>query len=149
MVRAQDKSVLSLEMLIIARNERQRSLGIVDTAGTRALQRLVGFLRSPGVVAALEKVPKPSSGLRIILESKSDKDLAKVLVGLDAKERQALAKQLKAALGNKAQKVVRLSEFVPKTTTLFERNEIDEVVDQFKKYVDSQWDEGSYLRLEK
>lgn len=57
------------------------------------------------------------------MESKSDKDLAKVLAGLEAKERHALAKQLKAALGNKTQKTVRLADFTPKTTTLFERGE--------------------------
>ncbi len=82
------------------------------------------------------------------MESKSDKDLAKVLAGLEAKERHALAKQLKAALGNKTQKTVRLADFTPKTTTLFERGEIGDVADEFKKYLESQWEDGSYMRLE-
>jgi hypothetical protein len=107
------------------------------------------FLRSPGVAAALGKVGKPSAGITAILEAKSEKDLAKVLTGMEGKERQALARQLKAALGNRAQKTVRLSEFAPKTTTLFERGEIDEVVGEFKKFVEGQWEDGSYLRLEK
>jgi hypothetical protein len=101
------------------------------------------------VLAALAKVTKPSSGLTTIIESKSDKDLAKALAGIEAKERQALTKQLKAALGNKSQKTVRLADFAPKTTTVFEQGEIDDVAGEFKKYLDSQWEDGSYLRLEK
>jgi hypothetical protein len=67
---------------------------------------------------------------------------------LGLQERQALAKQLKVALGNRTQKPVRLSEFAPKTTTLFEQREIDDVVGEFKEYLNSQWQDGTYLKLE-
>ena len=149
MVKAQDKSPLTLTGMLTAKNVLQEYLEGVPSAGARALLGFAVFLRSPGVVAALEKVSKPSSDLTAIVESKSDTGLAKVLVGLKAKERQALAKQLKAALGNKSQKTVRLSDFAPKTTTVFERGEIEDVVDDFKKFVEEQWEDGSYLRIEK
>jgi hypothetical protein len=139
---------LSLAVLLAAKSARQEWLETVRSAGARALLGFATFLRSPGVVAALVKVAKPSSGLSAVVEAKSDEALVKVLAGLEVKERQALAKQLKAALGNRSQKPVRLSEFAPKTTTLFEQREIDGVVSEFKEYLNSQWQEGSYLKLE-
>jgi hypothetical protein len=148
MVKAQDKSALSLAALLAAKGVRQECVNTVPGAGERALLGFATFLRSPGVVAALGKVSKPSPDLTAIVESKSDMELAKALAGLEAKERQALAKQLKGALGNKTQKTVRLADFAPKTTTVFERGEIDDVADEFKKYLESQWEDGSYLRLE-
>jgi hypothetical protein len=47
------------------------------------------------------------------------------------------------------QKTVRLADFAPKITTLFERGEIDDVAGEFKKYLESQWEDERYLRLEK
>lgn len=149
MVKGMDKSALTLAGLLTAKVERQRCVETVPTAGDRALLGFATFLRSPGVSAALAKVSKPSSGITSIVGTKTDSDLAKLLVGLDGKERQVLAKQLKAALGNKAQKTVSLGSFSPETATLFERTEIDAVVEQFREYLDSKWEEGSYLRLEK
>jgi hypothetical protein len=149
MVKGHDKSALSLAALLRAKGARQERLESMAHAGDEALRAFAMFLRSPGVLAALEKVTKPSPGFTIIIESTSEKDLTKALVGLETKERQALAKQLKAALGNKSQKTVRLADFAPKTTTVFEQGEIDDVASEFKKYLESQWEDGSYLRLEK
>jgi hypothetical protein len=149
MVKGHDKSPLSLATLLAAKSVCQECVETVPGAGARALLGFATFLRSPGVVAALGKVPKPSAGITTILKAKSEEELAGSLASMAGKERQALAKQLKAALGNKAQKTVRLSEFSPKTTTLFEPAEIDDVVGDFKKFVERQWEEGSYLRLEK
>ncbi|MGD0129612.1 MAG: hypothetical protein ABSF46_30180 [Terriglobia bacterium] len=148
MVKGQDKSALSLATLLAAKSARQECLETVPSAGERALLGFATFLRSPGVVAALGKAAKPPSGLSAVVEAKGDKDLAKVLAGLEVKERQALAKELRAALGNKSQKPVRLSQFAPKTTTLFEQREINDVVSEFKEYLSSQWEDGSYLKLE-
>lgn len=73
MVKGQDKSALSLATLLAAKSAWEEWLEIVPSAGERALVGFATFLRSPGVVAALRRVPKPSSGLTVVVEAKSDK----------------------------------------------------------------------------
>ena len=148
MVKANDRSALSLGTLLKEAAARRECMKTMANSAARALMGFAGFLRSPGVIAALRKVAISSAGLTTITKAGSDQDLAEMLVGLGAKERQLLAKQLKGALGSKTQKVVRLSEFTPKTTALFERSEIGDVVREFEEYLDSQWEDGSYLRFE-
>jgi hypothetical protein len=60
-----------------------------------------------------------------------------------------LAKELKILLGSKGQKVVALTEFTPAHTTVFEKPEIDTVVGEFKEFLESKWEDGTYLRIEK
>ena len=148
MVKGMDRSQLSLERITMARAERQAATESVRGSANRALVQFASFLKSPGIATALSKAGNVTSALRIISEVKSADDLAESLASMDSRERQTLAKELKAALGKKLQKTVRLSEFCPDTNTIFEKVELDAAATEFRRFLESKWEEGHYLKLE-
>lgn len=75
-------------------------------------------------------------------------EAADALVTMPSADRKALAKQLKAILGGKSPKVVRLADFAPKEKTLWEETDIEALVQEFRAFLDGEWEKGRYLTLD-
>jgi len=148
-VRDKQRAPLPLDKLVTARDERQQMQQTLEAAPGEALLEFAVFLKSPGVTAALAKSPKPSKGVSAIQAAATPAALAEALIGTSSDDRKQLAKELKILLGSKGQKVVALTEFTPAHTTVFEKPEIDTVVGEFKEFLESKWEDGTYLRIEK
>jgi len=67
---------------------------------------------------------------------------------MPAKDRRELAKRLKAVLGGKRVKTVRLTDFTPRTTVVWERADIGKVVDEFRRYLESEMEDDTYLKIQ-
>ena len=59
------------------------------------------------------------------------------------------AKALKGILGAKKQKGVSLSAFTPQNAIIFEQAELEKAVDDFRTYLQGNWEDGCYIKLEK
>ena len=68
---------------------------------------------------------------------------------MPAENRKKLAKALKGILGSKKQKGVSLSAFTPQNAIIFEQAELEKAVEDFRTYLQGNWEEGCYLKLEK
>jgi hypothetical protein len=62
-------------------------------------------------------------------------------------DRKTLAKELKAALGGKKAKLVRIDAFSPQTTPIWEKADIDRVVEEFREYLQGNWQDGHYIQI--
>lgn len=144
--RAEDISFRRPVQLCHARQETAAGL---PADAKDALTAFSGFLKSPGVTDRLRTVENPSNGLSDILAAKAKADVAEALLTMPKPDRKALAKELKAALGGKTAKVVAIGVFTPKTTLLWEKSDIDTVVDELKDYLKGQWKGGQYNQIEK
>ena len=138
-----------LDRLVQARDERLAVHGTLQAAPGEALCEFSGFLKSPGVTAALQKAAQPSKGVASIRDAASPDALSTTLIIMEPEERKLLAKELKVLLGSKGQKLVSLDEFSPAHTTVFEKPEIAAVVDEFREFLESKWEDGTYLRIER
>ena len=148
-VKDKDSEELSFPRLVKLCQGRQDTADAMPAAAKDALTAFAGFLKSPGVTDRLRAVKNPSSGLSDILTAKVEADVAEALLTMPKPDRKALAKELKAALGGKTAKVVPIGSFTPKTTVLWEKTDIDTVVDEFKDYLKGQWKDGQYIQIEK
>lgn len=127
---------------------RLEAQSMVGDAASEALDRFAAFLKSPSVVEHL-KVAKPvTKPLQEILGAATPEELAEVLVTMPGKDRKGLAKLLKAVLGKKKAKLVRLSDFDPQTKTIWEEPDLDRVVTEFREYLAGQWAPDVYLKIE-
>lgn len=140
---------LSFPRLVKSCRARQETADALPAAAKDALTAFTGFLKSPGVTDRLRAVTNPSNGLSDILAAEADTDVAEALLTMPKPDRKALAKELKAALGGKTAKVVAIGSFTPKTTVLWEKTDIDTVVDEFKEYLKGQWKDGQYIQIER
>ena len=70
----------------------------------KVLVEFTGFLKSPGVTAALAKAPQPSKGVASIKNAASPEALAETLIDTSSDDRKRLAKELKVLLGSKGPK---------------------------------------------
>jgi hypothetical protein len=84
-----------------------------------------------------------------ILSAITDEEVAEILLTLPKSYRKTVAKELKAALGGKTAKVVTIASFTPKTSVLWEKTDIDTVVDEFKNYLKGQCRDGQYIQIER
>jgi len=83
------------------------------------------------------------------VEAKKSKDACDALLTMPLEKRKQLVKYLKAVLGKKQPKSVSLSDFKPKSPVILVESEIEDAVTEFRKYLNKQWQEGYYLKLEK
>jgi len=113
-----------------------------------ALEHFAGFLLSPGVVEQLRAIEKLPKELSEVLTAPDARVAAEALLTTPSKKRQELAKVLKAVLGRKQPKSVSLQAFRPATNILWERADVARAVSEFEDFLNSQWEEGKYLKLE-
>ncbi len=113
-----------------------------------ALERFAGFLLSPGVVEQLRTIEKPPKELEEVLTAPDVRVAAEVLLTMPSQQRRELAKVLKAALGRKQPKSVSLKAFRPTTSVLWDRADVARVVQEFDDFLNRQWEEGKYLKLD-
>ncbi len=144
-----NKIPLQLPRLETAIDERRRSTAEIRQVGPGQLKELIRFLLSPGVLAVVNSIPEILPGLDDIRCAESLDAVAEALLALPSRDRKCLAKRLKAALGHKEPKVVQLRQFRPRNGTVLEHSDIDRLVTEFREFLESVWEEGKYLRLEK
>jgi hypothetical protein len=140
---------LSLPRLVSVRQARQSTADTLPAACKDALTAFAAFLKSSGVTEQLRAVKSPSKGLSEILAATANSEVADALLTMPTRDRKALAKELKAALGGKTAKAVSIGGFTPATTVLWEEADIDKVVDEFKEYLKGQWKDGQYIQIER
>ena len=148
------KSLLSNEGITFRRlvDECATRQGIITSlkdAPKNAITRFAAFLQSPGVVERLRGIENPVASISQILEAATYQGIVEVLLMMNEKERKALAKQLKTVMGGKSVKTIRLQSFEPKTNLIWEAGDIDSVVNEFRTYLESQWEDGCYIKVEK
>jgi hypothetical protein len=127
------------------RVEAQRTAGGM---AKETLARFAAFLNSPGVVEQLRTVKPVPRPLQEILDADKPEEVAEALVTMPSKDRKNLAKLLKALLGKKSARVVRLSDFHPKTETLWEAQDIENMASEFREFLKGQWEKDIYLKIE-
>ncbi len=65
------------------------------------------------------------------------------------KNREELARLLRASLGKKRAKAVPLTKFSPKTDTIWEIGDIGRLVQEFEDFLKNEWELDSYLKIGK
>ena len=93
----------------------------------------------------MDKSPELSD----IVGAKKAEDVYDALITMPSEKRKQLAQYLKAMIGHKQPKTVSMGGFRPPNTVIFEQSEIENAVDEFKKYLSGHWEEGYYLKIEK
>lgn len=140
---------LSLRKLVEECAARQEIIDSLQNMPKNAISRFAAFLQTPGVVEGLQRIEKPVPVISQIISAKKAQDIAEILLMMNQQERKALAKQLKTVLGGKSVKTVRLQSFDPETNLIWEAGDIDTVVNEFRDYLESQWEDGCYIKVEK
>jgi len=148
-IKANDKTPLTLMKIGEMKIERHSVLVSVKSAGERTLLKFSDFLLSPGVQAIISPDADKMPELSDIVGAKSNKDVHDALLTMPPEQRKTLAKYLKAVLGKKQPKPVYLTAFNPRNAVLFEEKEIETAVSEFRNYLNDQWQEGYYLKIEK
>jgi len=141
----QDLTLRRLKEEADARMEAQLSMSEVPKS---ALEHFAGFLLSPGVVEQLRAIEKPPRELSDVFVAPDAQGAAEALLTTPSKKRQELARLLKAILGKKQPKTVSLLAFRPATTVLWEKADMARVVKEFDDFLNRQWEEGKYLKLD-
>ncbi|OPY17362.1 MAG: hypothetical protein A4E69_00025 [Syntrophus sp. PtaB.Bin138] len=140
---------LSLRKLVEECGARQEIIDSMQNMPKNAIIRFAAFLQTPGVVEGLQRIEKPVPVISQIVSAKKAQDIAEILLMMNQQERKALAKQLKTVLGGKLVKTVCLQSFEPETNLIWEAGDIDTVVNEFRDYLESQWEDGCYIKVEK
>jgi hypothetical protein len=148
-VSSSDKQPLTFARLLEEGEVRRTAIDAVNASPRRAAVDLAAFLRSPGLVERLAKIQSPPASLTDLLAAAGNDEAADSLLTVPSRDRKELAKLLGASLGGKTAKTLRISEFTPATTLVWEANDIQTVVDEFRTFLEGEWDETSYLKVEK
>ena len=127
---------------------RQECLTKMQAAGQRALSAFAAFLKSPQVAAALRQVQGPSDLLQQVLAAKDAAAAAGAIVAAEAASRRKLAKELRAALGGRKALALKLSDFKPAVSVIWEPRDVDAVVEEFRQYLQAKLDKKTYLKIE-
>lgn len=127
---------------------RLAALGQLTGVPATALTDFAEFLVSPGVIEQLQTTQKPQKELTEILYAKSASEVAEIILTMPAERRRDLAKFFKAVLGNKRAKTVSLKTFSPTTDVVWDRGEVVRLVQEFEEFVNNQWEDGTYLKIE-
>jgi hypothetical protein len=117
-------------------------------AAKQALQGFATFLRSPAIRERLQDPKDAVPAIAEILGAATHEEAAEALVTMPQKDRKTLAKQLKAALGGKRVKSVSIRGFVPGTTVVWDKGDIETVVQEFRQYLQDQWEDGHYFNID-
>lgn len=140
---------LTFRRLAAECQKRQEWIDRLRNAAQEAMGGFASFLRSPGVSGRLQALNEPTQGLVEVLSAQNESEMTEILVTMPKEQRSALAKQLKAILGNRTAKAVSLQSFKPSTDLIWERKEIETVARDFRDYLERQWDDGCYIKIEK
>jgi len=130
---------------------QQRFNAQSDLAGVPggALNEFGAFLISPGVLEQLKTIGTPPAELSELLRSNNAGEAAECLLTMPSKKRRDLAKLFKALLGKKKGKAVALSGFRPTTDVIWEKGDIARLTSEFEQFIERQWEDGAYLKIEK
>ena len=82
-----------------------------------------------------------------MLGAKSAVELSEILLTTPSNRRQELARRFNV-LGKKRAKTVSLKAFNPKTDVIWDRGELGRLVKEFEGFVNDQWEDGKYLKIE-
>jgi hypothetical protein len=139
---------LTLRRLKEEADERLAAQSHLRDVPKSALEQFLTFLRSPGVVEQLKAIEEPPKELLEILSAPDIREAADALLTTPSKARRELARLLKAVLGKKQPKSVSLQAFHPVTNVLWEKADVARVVKEFDEFLNRQWEDGKYLKLD-
>jgi hypothetical protein len=146
---AVDGSPLTLRKFIAEIAARLKVKERVEGIGSVALGSFAEFLRSPKITEGLAAHRAESSLAAAIAGARSAKAVCELLLAANDPEFDELAKVLKAAAGGKTPKVVKIGEFKPDSDLIWEKADIARVVGDFQRYLEVEWEEGRYIKIEK
>jgi hypothetical protein len=129
--------------------QRRNALDELAGVAKHVLLGFATFLRSPGIQDRFQEPKAAVPAIAEILDAATHQEAADALVTMPQKDRKALAKQLKAPLGGKSVKNVSIRGFVPGTTVIWEKGDIETVVQEFRQYLEEQWQDGHYFNIER
>jgi hypothetical protein len=107
------------------------------------LRGFAEFLRSPKIIAGLVTHKGESSLAAAVGEANNAVEVDLLLTGNNS-ARAELAKVLEVVAGGKTPKIVKIGEFQPNADVILEKSEIGSVVDDFRRYLESEWEDGRY-----
>jgi hypothetical protein len=107
-----------------------------------------GFLLSLGIQGVLNTIPEKTPGITALQKARAASGVLAALKPLSKGDRAKLAKGLRAAMGNKKSKTIQMKTFIPKASTLFEKADISATVKEFENFLNAEWEDGKYLRIE-
>jgi hypothetical protein len=137
---------LSFRRLAEEVERRREAAAQLQAAGQDALLRFAGFLMTRRIHEKLESAHdlKPAQEL---LAARTAETMAECLRTMPTADLEVLAKLLAAAVGEKTPKAVSLSAFQPRTSVLWDKSDINSVVEDFRQYLEHEWDDGHYLNI--
>jgi hypothetical protein len=144
-----DNQPLTFRRLARECDVRRSAIDEVTAAPRAALCSFAAFLRSPRVADRLRGVKDAPKALTEILQAAGDEELADMLLTMPPRDLSGLAKLLTAVIGDKTPKIVQLAGFAPRSEFIWEAADIDSVAGEFRDYLKSVWEEGSYLKIAK
>jgi hypothetical protein len=139
---------LTLRRLVEECKIRERCVTDLEKAGREAATGFAAFLRVPKVAERGRVLVGDLPAFGEVLNAENDAEAADALVTMPAKDRKELAKRLKAVLGGRRVKTVRVADFSPRTNVVWERADIGKVVDEFRLYLEGELEDETYLKIE-
>lgn len=141
-------SPLSLRRLVAEVNFRTEAAKRLGGAATAALEVFAVFLMSPRIAEGLSKHQSESALAGSIVMAKDTAAVREMLLAASDAEIAALAKVLKAVSAGKILKAVKMSRFKPNTELVWDKSDISTVTDEFRRFLEGEWEEGRYLKVE-
>ncbi len=141
-------SPLSLRRLVAEVNTRTEAAKRFGGAATAALEVFAVFLMSPRIAEGLTKHQSESALAGSIVSAKDTAEVRETLLAATDSEIAALAKVLKAVSAGKVLKAVKISHFKPKAELVWDKPDIAAVVDEFRLFLEGEWEDGRYLKVE-
>jgi hypothetical protein len=140
---------LSLETLSEEGERRQAQASHLGQGAGIALSLFGDFLLSPSVRATLGSAPAPSRALRELTSASGGQEAGDFLAKLPTPDRRSLAKEIAALLQGRRAKTIRLSDFAPTRDVIWNDDDLEAIVAEFRDYLHKARDGTSYLRIER
>jgi hypothetical protein len=147
-LKAPDHSDIAYAHAVKETQFRAGLLSVINGCAADSFEPFADFLLSPPAQAAFSSVSSKMPGLDALRAAVDAKGVLTCLSALTSAERKQLAKAIHHAFGNKSPKRVKIGDFSPKSTTIFEKEDIKQAAADFEDYLTRQWEDGKYLRLE-
>ena len=145
---AVEGSPLSLRRLVAEVNIRTEAAKRLGGAATAALDVFAVFLKSPRITEGLSKHQSESALAGSIVTAKDTAEVRETLLAATDVEIAELAKVLKAVSAGKVLKAVKISRFKPNAELVWDKPDITAVVDEFRRFLEGEWEDGRYLKVE-
>lgn len=143
-----ERSSLTFKRLAAEVASRQQSKLALGPAAHNALTGFADFLRSAKIAAGLAGCAGQSKVVESVVQAGSSEDVASILLVASPEDLLELAKFVEAVVGDKHPKALRFSEFKPEADIIWEKQDIDDLVKHFRRFVEDAWEDDKYLKLE-